>query len=504
MSPGLGLGTCVQVAPSQCRIRVWFPAPPPVYPTAHTLVAETARTPVSTLSTVPGSGLGSTVQEEPFQCSVRVCLPPLLVRSSPTAQASHADSTATPKSSLLVADGLGGCVPVQFWQVSAAAAAGPSPASTEVISSGAASAAATCRSRARDGEWVIAGSFLVWVQPRLGGRAWTRARSAAVEGKGLLWAAGVEGANGPDVAGGGGRDSEQAVAGPRAGGGHGCPFAAVPVQDDGALPGAVFVGADGPGAAGGGGGNPIKDVAVRRAAGVRAGHLAPGGTIPVQDKGLLGRPGRDFANRPCVRRRGGAHPEQLARCPRVGARHLSPVAAVPVQSQGLNPGAGDDFSHRPGVTVRGGRDREQVVVVSDTSGVRTGHLLPGDTVPVQDQGLPAGTAVGVGTDGPGVVRRHHPHPVELVEAAARAGARDRLPGGAVPVLDQVLAAGAVAGRADGPDAGRRGGADAVEDVVAAAGIGAVHLRPGEPVPVLDQGLVHPPAEVDARRPHIAR
>src|SRR5215471_15333993 len=175
MSPGLGLGTCVQVAPSQCRIRVWSPAPPPVYPTAHTLVAETARTPVSTLSTVPGSGLGSTVQEEPFQCSVRVCLPPLLVTSSPTAQASHADSTATPKSSLLVAPGLGGCVPVQFWQVAAAAVAGPSPASTEVISSGAASAAARCRSRARDGEWVIAGSFLVWVQPRLGGRPWMRA-----------------------------------------------------------------------------------------------------------------------------------------------------------------------------------------------------------------------------------------------------------------------------------------------------------------------------------------
>src|SRR5215472_16883254 len=170
MSPGLGLGTCVQVAPSQCRIKVWFPAPPPVYPTAHTLVAEIARTLVSALSGVPGFGLGSTVQEEPFQCSVRVCLPPLLVMSLPTAQASHADSTATPTSSLLVAPGLGGCVPVQFSQVAAAAAAGPSPASTEVISSGAASAVATCRSRARDREWVIAWSFLVWVQPRLDGR----------------------------------------------------------------------------------------------------------------------------------------------------------------------------------------------------------------------------------------------------------------------------------------------------------------------------------------------
>src|SRR5689334_11915702 len=114
------------------------------------------------LSGVPGSGLGSTAQAEPFQCSARVCLPPLLVPSSPTAQASHADSTATPKSSLLAAPGLGGCVPVQFWQVAAAAAAGPGPASTEIIISGAASAAATRPSRARDGEWVIAGSFQVW------------------------------------------------------------------------------------------------------------------------------------------------------------------------------------------------------------------------------------------------------------------------------------------------------------------------------------------------------
>src|SRR6266702_4483022 len=134
---------------------------------------------------------------------------------------------------------------------------------------------------------------------------------------------------------------------------------------------------------------------------------------------------------------------------RVGAGHLLPGGTVPVQGQGLDPGAGDDFSHGPGVTVRGGRD--------------------------------------------------HAYPVELVEGVARAGARDRVPYGAVPVLDQGLTAGAVAGRADGPDAGRRGGADAVEEVVAAAGIGAVHLRPREPVPVLDQGLVRPPAEVEARR-----
>src|SRR6266487_4682556 len=138
------------------------------------------------------------------------------------------------------------------------------------------------------------------------------------------------------------------------------------------------------------------------------------------------------------------------------------------------------------------------------SRVGAGHLLPGGTVPVQGQGLPAGTAVGVVTDRPGIVRRDHAYPVELVEGVARAGARDRVPYGAVPVLDQGLTAGAVAGRADGPDAGRRGGADAVEEVVAAAGIGAVHLRPREPVPVLDQGLVRPPAEVEARRPEIAR
>src|SRR6266700_3000067 len=139
---------------------------------------------------------------------------------------------------------------------------------------------------------------------------------------------------------------------------------------------------------------------------------------------------------------------------RVGAGHLLPGGTVPVQGQGLDPGAGDDFSHGPGVTVRGGRDREQVVVVSGAPGVQAGHLLPGGTVPVQDQGLPAGTAVGVVTDRPGIVRRDHAYPVELVEGVARAGARDRVPYGAVAVLDQ--------------------------------------------------GPVRPPAEVEARRPDIAR
>src|SRR5436309_11418790 len=42
--PGLGLGTCVQVVPSQCRIRVWSPAPLEKKPTAQASLADTART----------------------------------------------------------------------------------------------------------------------------------------------------------------------------------------------------------------------------------------------------------------------------------------------------------------------------------------------------------------------------------------------------------------------------------------------------------------------------
>jgi hypothetical protein len=76
-------------------------------------VEETVRTLARPLPVVPGLGLGTTVQEEPSQCSMRVWLAPPLFPVVPTAQASQADSTATPFSSLSRVPGLGGWPKVQ-------------------------------------------------------------------------------------------------------------------------------------------------------------------------------------------------------------------------------------------------------------------------------------------------------------------------------------------------------------------------------------------------------
>jgi hypothetical protein len=92
--------------------------------------------------------MGSTVQAVPSQCSIRDRSTPLLV--TPTAHALHAESTATPCSELSSVPGPGGGMAGVLWQVSAAAAARVSPASSPAASSGAASTAVNGRARIDD------------------------------------------------------------------------------------------------------------------------------------------------------------------------------------------------------------------------------------------------------------------------------------------------------------------------------------------------------------------
>src|SRR5262249_31711383 len=197
---------------------------------------------------------------------------------------------------------------------------------------------------------------------------------------------------------------------------------------------------------------------------------------------------------------------QLGGYSEVRTGHIGPSAAIPMQNQRPNPAtaACDDIPNRPRIYARGSRDREQVVVVPGARRVRARHLLPPGAVPVQNEGSVARSwPPGVIADRPGIVRRYHPHAVQLTEPTPRAWAADGLPRSAVPVFDQGLVGGTVVACANCPDAGRRRGADAIEEVVAAAGIRAVHLDPRRAIPVLGQGLERPPAQVKAHRPGIA-
>ena len=103
--PRSGPGTTVQDEPSQCSMSGWSlvlsEASLVNQPTAQMSVGEMAPTPVRWLPALPGSGLGSTVQDEPpAQCSMSVWAPPGSLAAVPTAQTLHADTTATPASSL--------------------------------------------------------------------------------------------------------------------------------------------------------------------------------------------------------------------------------------------------------------------------------------------------------------------------------------------------------------------------------------------------------------------
>src|SRR5713101_4132544 len=88
---------------------------------------ETAVTPSSALKPdkPPGSGVVASSQADPFQCTARVWCP-VPLKYSPTAQTSHADSTATllRTFSLSGPPGFGGWAPVQPAQLAAAAPGG--------------------------------------------------------------------------------------------------------------------------------------------------------------------------------------------------------------------------------------------------------------------------------------------------------------------------------------------------------------------------------------------
>src|SRR5258708_2755466 len=65
---------------------------------AHTLFADTAATPLSSLLPVPGLGLDTTVHALPFQCSTSV----LALLYDPTAHTSPVDTAATPLAASLI------------------------------------------------------------------------------------------------------------------------------------------------------------------------------------------------------------------------------------------------------------------------------------------------------------------------------------------------------------------------------------------------------------------
>src|SRR5438132_14254314 len=73
LDPIFGLETTFQLEPFQCSISVlmWLVVLGVEFPTAQTSLAETAATPVRTLSN-PGFGLETTFHVEPFQCSMIV------------------------------------------------------------------------------------------------------------------------------------------------------------------------------------------------------------------------------------------------------------------------------------------------------------------------------------------------------------------------------------------------------------------------------------------------
>jgi hypothetical protein len=70
--PGLGLGTCFNAVPLQCRMSVFPTLPLGELPAAQALVGEMASTLARVLPFVPaGLRLGTRFHAVPFQCSIR-------------------------------------------------------------------------------------------------------------------------------------------------------------------------------------------------------------------------------------------------------------------------------------------------------------------------------------------------------------------------------------------------------------------------------------------------
>src|SRR5260221_6663466 len=92
----------------------------------------------SRMLAVPGSGLATTVQAEPFQCSMRVWGAKVL-ESLPTAQASHAETTATPLRLFAKVPRIGGGAPGHFSAGDSEGPGGTGPANAPVMNRPAAS-----------------------------------------------------------------------------------------------------------------------------------------------------------------------------------------------------------------------------------------------------------------------------------------------------------------------------------------------------------------------------
>src|SRR3989442_2301101 len=69
---GFGLGTWLQLPPSQCRMSVLDRYHPAQKPTAQASLADTAATALSSFTTAPGLGEGTMLHAVPSQCSTRV------------------------------------------------------------------------------------------------------------------------------------------------------------------------------------------------------------------------------------------------------------------------------------------------------------------------------------------------------------------------------------------------------------------------------------------------
>src|SRR5687767_14808793 len=94
----LGLGTMLQLVPSQCWMSVRS-LPVCVYvPTAHTSLGDTTATSLSSLRNGPTLGLGTTFHCVPSHRSISVRCGLCGLLYQPTAQPSVADTGATPRS----------------------------------------------------------------------------------------------------------------------------------------------------------------------------------------------------------------------------------------------------------------------------------------------------------------------------------------------------------------------------------------------------------------------
>src|SRR5262249_38183794 len=119
---GVGLLTCLQAVPFQCKISVWVAVPVrfQYHPTAQASLPDTALTPMSSASAKLGLGLLTFDQAVPFQCKISVLNTPGLFWR-PTAQASLRAPALTPTRTGLQL----GATAAEAWPAAGAATAAP-------------------------------------------------------------------------------------------------------------------------------------------------------------------------------------------------------------------------------------------------------------------------------------------------------------------------------------------------------------------------------------------